>query len=294
LQLKLSNMKLYPIESGNFKLDGGAMFGVVPKTLWTRTNPADENNLIDMAARCLLIEDGDRLILIDTGMGEKQSEKFFGYYYRWGEHSIDSSLKKHGFHRDDITDIFLTHLHFDHCGGSIQWNKDRTGYEPAFKNARFWSNKEHWQWATQPNPREKASFLKENIIPMEQSGKLHFLERDASERFISNDYLGFGVLFVDGHTDKQMLPHIVYKGKTIVFVADLLPTAGHVPLPYVMGYDTRPLLSMGEKEIFLNKAADEEYYLFLEHDAHNEIITVKQTEKGVRLDETFTFNQLFN
>jgi len=287
-------MKLYPIESGNFKLDGGAMFGVVPKTLWTRTNPADENNLIDMAARCLLIEDGDRLILIDTGMGEKQSEKFFGYYYRWGEHSIDRSLKKHGFHRDDITDVFMTHLHFDHCGGSIQWNKDRTGYEPAFKNARFWSNKEHWQWATQPNPREKASFLKENIIPMEQSGRLHFLERDGSERFISNDYLGFGVLFVDGHTDKQMIPHIVYKGKTIVFVADLLPTAGHIPLPYVMGYDTRPLLTMGEKEAFMNKAADEEYYLFLEHDAHNEIVTVKHTEKGVRLDKTFTFNQLFN
>ena len=287
-------MKLYPIETGNFKLDGGAMFGVVPKTLWTRTNPADENNLIDMAARCLLIEDGNRLILIDTGMGEKQSEKFFGYYYRWGEHSIDRSLKKHGFHRDDITDVFMTHLHFDHCGGSIQWNKDRTGYEPAFKNARFWSNKEHWQWATQPNPREKASFLKENIIPMEQSGKLHFLEREDSERFISNDYLGFGVLFVDGHTDKQMIPHIVYKGKTIVFVADLLPTAGHIPLPYVMGYDTRPLLTLGEKEAFMNKAADEEYYLFLEHDAHNEIITVKHTEKGVRLDKTFTFNQLFN
>ncbi len=287
-------MKLYPIESGNFKLDGGAMFGVVPKTLWNRTNPADENNLIDMAARCLLIEDGDRLILIDTGMGEKQSEKFFGYYYRWGEHSIDRSLKKYGFHRDDITDVFMTHLHFDHCGGCIQWNKDRTGYEPAFKNARFWSNKEHWQWATKPNPREKASFLKENIIPMEQSGKLHFLERDDSERFISNDYLGFGVLFVDGHTDKQMIPHIVYKGKTIVFVADLLPTAGHIPLPYVMGYDTRPLLTMGEKEAFMNIAADEEYYLFLEHDAHNEIVTVKHTEKGVRLDKTFTFNQLFN
>ncbi len=287
-------MKLYPIESGNFKLDGGAMFGVVPKTLWNRTNPADENNLIDMAARCLLIEDGDRVILIDTGMGEKQSEKFFGYYYRWGEHSIDRSLKKYGFHRDDITDVFMTHLHFDHCGGSIQWNKDRTGYEPAFKNARFWSNKEHWQWATQPNPREKASFLKENIIPMEQSGKLHFLERNGSERFISNDYLGFGVLFVDGHTDKQMIPHIVYKGKTIVFAADLLPTAGHIPLPYVMGYDTRPLLTMGEKEIFMTKAADEEFYMFLEHDAHNEIITVKHTEKGVRLDKTFTFNQLFN
>ena len=287
-------MKLYPIESGNFKLDGGAMFGVVPKTLWNRTNPADGNNLIDMAARCLLIEDGNRLILIDTGMGEKQSEKFFGYYYRWGEHSIDRSLKKHGFHRDDITDVFLTHLHFDHCGGSIQWNKDRTGYEPSFKNARFWSNKEHWQWATKPNPREKASFLEENILPMEQSGKLSFLEKNTSERYINHDYLGFGVLFVDGHTDKQMIPHIIYQGKTLVFVADLLPTAGHVPLPYVMGYDTRPLLTMTEKEIFMNKAADEGYYLFLEHDAHNEIITVKHTEKGVRLDKTYTFNELFN
>lgn len=287
-------MKLYPIEAGNFKLDGGAMFGVVPKSLWNRTNPADEHNMIDIAARCLLIEDGDKLTLIDTGMGDKQSEKFFGYYYQWGDHSIDKSLKQHGFHRDEITDVFMTHLHFDHCGGSVQWNKNRTGYEPAFKNARFWSNKDHWLWATQPNEREKASFLKENIIPMEQSGRLHFLEKNDSDTFVKADELGFGVLFADGHTDKQMIPHIKYQDKTLVFMADLLPTAGHIPLPFVMGYDTRPLLTLGEKELFLNKAADENLYLFLEHDAHNQIITLKHTEKGVRLDKTFTFNELFN
>lgn len=287
-------MKLYPIEAGNFKLDGGAMFGVVPKSLWNKTNPADNNNMIDIAARCLLIEEGDKLILIDTGMGDKQSEKFFGYYYQWGDHSIDKSLKQHGFHRDDITDVFMTHLHFDHCGGSVQWNKNRTGYEPAFKNARFWSNKDHWLWATQPNAREKASFLKENIIPMEQSGRLHFLEKEANKTFTISEELGFGVFFADGHTDKQMIPHISYQGKTLVFMADLLPTAGHIPLPFVMGYDTRPLLTLNEKELFLNKAADEELYLFLEHDAHNEIITLKHTEKGVRLNKTFTFKELFN
>jgi len=287
-------MKLYPIESGNFKLDGGAMFGVVPKSLWNRTNPADSNNMIDMAARCLLIEDGDKLSLIDTGMGDKQSEKFFGFYYPWGEHSLDKSLQEHGFHRDDITDIFLTHLHFDHCGGAIKWNKDKTGYEPAFKNAKFWSNKDHWKWATEPNAREKASFLKENILPMEESGKLHFLNRNENEKFKHSTEFDFGVLFVDGHTDKQMIPHIEYQGKNLVFMADLLPTAGHIPLPYVMGFDTRPLLTLTEKEKFLREAADRGYYLFLEHDAHHEIITLKNTEKGVRLDKTFTFNELFN
>jgi len=286
-------MQLYSINAGNFKLDGGAMFGVVPKSLWTRTNPADNNNMIDIAARCLLIEDGNRLILIDTGMGNKQSEKFYGYYFLWGNDTIDKSLATYGFHRDDITDVFMTHLHFDHCGGSIQWNKDRTGYEPAFKNAHFWSNKDHWEWATKPNRREAASFLKENILPMEDSGQLKFtsVSRDP---ILKNSELGFDIFFADGHTDKQMIPMINYKGKIICFMADLLPTVGHLPLPFVMGYDTRPLLTLNEKELFLNMAADQNFYLFLEHDAHNEIITVKHTEKGVRLNETYTCNTLFN
>lgn len=284
-------MKLYPIETGNFKLDGGAMFGVVPKSIWNKTNPADDNNLIDIAARCLLIEDGDRLILIDTGMGNKQSDKFFGYYSLWGSHSLDKSLAKYGFHRDDITDVFMTHLHFDHCGGSIQWNKDRTGYEPAFKNAVFWSNENHWQWATEPNVREKASFLKENIIPMQESGQLRFVQRP-EEDFLVKSELGFGILFVDGHTEKQMIPHIQYQDKTIIFCADLLATAGHIPIPYVMGYDTRPLLTMPEKTKFMNAAAENNYYLFLQHDAHNEIITVEKTERGVRLKDAFSADEI--
>lgn len=285
-------MQLYPIESGNFKLDGGAMFGVVPKALWQKTNPADNNNMIDIAARCLLIEDGNRLILIDTGMGNKQSDKFYGYYYLWGNDSIDKSLKTYGFHRDDITDVFMTHLHFDHCGGSVQWNKDRTGYEPAFKNAHFWSNKDHWKWATQPNNREKASFLKENIIPMEERGQLKFTSLPEND-LLKNSELGFDIFFADGHTDKQMIPLITYKDKTIAFMADLLPTAGHLPIPFVMGYDTRPLLTLTEKEKFLNLAADKNFYLFLEHDAHNEIITVEHTEKGVRLKDVFTPKDIF-
>ena len=285
-------MKLHPIETGNFKLDGGAMFGVVPKTIWNKTNPADENNLIDIAARCLLIEDGNQLILIDTGMGNKQSDKFFGYYSLWGAHSMDKSLAKFGFHRDDITDVFMTHLHFDHCGGSVQWNKDKTGYEPAFKNAKFWSNDSHWEWATKPNLREKASFLSENILPMEESGQLNFIKRPDGD-FLEKSELGFGIFFADGHTEKQMLPQIQYQDKTIVFCADLLATAGHVPIPYVMGYDTRPLLTMPEKAKFLNSAADNNHYLFLEHDAHNEIITVEKTEKGVRLKERFTCDDIF-
>lgn len=268
------------------------MFGVVPKSIWSRTNPADNNNMIDLAARCLLIEDGQRLILIDNGLGNKQSEKFFSYYYRWGNHSLDASLSALGFHRDDITDVFLTHLHFDHCGGSIQWNTDRTGYEPAFKNARFWSNKDHWAWATSPNAREKASFLKENLIPMEESGQLQFVKR--KDTFQADSELGFGILFADGHTEKQMLPHIIYKGKTIIFVADLIPTVGHIPLPYVMGYDTRPLKTLEEKSKFLNSVAENNYLLFFEHDAHNQLCTLKQTERGVRLDELFSFDEIFN
>jgi len=284
-------MILHPIEAGNFKLDGGAMFGVVPKTIWNKTNPADENNLIDIAARCLLIEDGNRLTLIDTGMGNKQSDKFFGYYSLWGDHSLDTSLKNAGFHRDDITDVFMTHLHFDHCGGSVNWNKDKTGYEVAFKNAKFWTNENHWEWATKPNAREKASFLHENIIPMQESGQLNFIKR-AEGDFLATSELGFGIFFADGHTEKQMLPHINYKGKTIVFCADLLATAGHIPIPYVMGYDTRPLLTLDEKTKFMNTAAENNYYLFLEHDAHNEIITVEKTEKGVRLKEIFSCNDI--
>ncbi len=285
-------MNLYPIHAGNFKLDGGAMFGVVPKSIWQKTNPADANNMIDLTARCLLIEDGDKLILIDTGMGNKQSDKFFGYYYLWGNDSIDSSLKSYGFHRDNITDVFLTHLHFDHCGGAINWNKNRTGYEAAFKNAHFWTNKNHWEWATKPNKREKASFLKENILPIEDSGQLKFITLP-EEDLLKNSELGFDVFFANGHTDKQMIPIITYKDKTIAFMADLLPTAGHLPLPFVMGYDTRPLLTLTEKEKFLNIAAENNYFLFLEHDAHNEIITVEHTEKGVRLKNIFSAKDIF-
>jgi glyoxylase-like metal-dependent hydrolase (beta-lactamase superfamily II) len=240
----------------------------------------------------MLIEDGERLILIDNGTGDKQSEKFFGYYYPFGEETLDSSLKKHGFHRDEITDVFLTHLHFDHCGGSIQWNKDKTGYEPAFKNAKFWSNENHWQWAVKPNPREKASFLKENINPIENSGQLNFVSIPEN-KFSVNSELGFDILFSDGHTEKQMIPHIKYQGKTVVFAADLLPSVGHIPLPYVMSYDTRPLITMDEKAKFLNDAVEHQYYIFLEHDPVYQLCTVKHTEKGVRLDQAFQFNEVF-
>ena len=289
----LAVMKIYPIETGNIKLDGGAMFGVVPKSIWQRTNPADSNNMIDLTMRCMLIEDGNRLILIDTGIGNKQSENFFGYFFLSGDYSLESSLAKLGFHRDQITDVFLTHLHFDHCGGAIDWNSNKTGYEPAFKNAKYWSNKKHWQWATEPNIRENASFLQENIFPIQESGQLEFVNLKG-QSFCSESELGFGILSVDGHTEKQMIPHIYYKGKTIVFAADLLPTVGHLPLPYVMGYDTRPLLTMSEKELFLNEAADKEYILFLEHDAHNELCTVKHTDRGVRLQNSYAFNEVFS
>ena len=285
-------MKLYPIECGNFKLDGGAMFGVVPKTIWNKTNPADHNNLIDLAARCLLIENGDRLILIDTGMGNKQSEKFFSYYSLWGNHTLDASLAQHGFHCNQITDVFMTHLHFDHCGGCVNWNDSKTGYELAFKNAKFWTNQNHWEWATQPNIREKASFLSENILPIIESGQLNYIE--STNAFLAKSTeMDFEIFYVNGHTEKMMLPKIQYQDKTIVFCADLIPTAGHLPLPYVMGYDTRPLLTMPEKALFLNAAADNNYYLFLEHDAHNQIITVEKTEKGIRLKEVFTCADVF-
>ena len=285
-------MKLYPIEAGNFKLDGGAMFGVVPKTIWSKTNPADSNNLIDIAARCLLIEDGKRLTLIDTGMGNKQSEKFFGHYSLWGDDSLHKSLAKHGFHASDITDVFLSHLHFDHCGGAVDWNKERTGYEVAFANARFWTNKSHYKWATKPNLREKASFLSENIMPISDSGQLHFIENSKTD-FSHSTEMNFDIFYVNGHTEKMMIPHIKYQDKTIVFCADLIPTAGHLPLPYVMGYDTRPLLTMPEKSKFLERCAENNYYLFLEHDAHNQIITVQKTEKGIRLKDVYRFEDIF-
>lgn len=285
-------MKLYSIKAGNFKLDGGAMFGVVPKSIWQKTNPADSNNLIDMAARCLLIEDGNRLILIDSGMGDKQSEKFFSYYSPWGNDSLIASLNRCGFHPDDITDVFHTHLHFDHCGGTVKWNSDRTGLEPVFKNAKLWTNKEHWQWATEPNKRERASFLKENLDPMKESGQLCYVPSPSAQQ-ISNTGLGFEAFFSDGHTEKQMIPLIKYKEHTFAFMADLLPTVGHLPIPYVMGYDTRPLLTLDEKELFLKIAADRNYLLFLEHDAHNEIISVQHTDKGVRLHETYKCQDLF-
>ncbi|MBC9811111.1 MBL fold metallo-hydrolase [Crocinitomicaceae bacterium CZZ-1] len=284
-------MKIYPLNTGNFKLDGGAMFGVVPKSIWSKTNPADENNMCNWAMRSMLIEDGNRLILIDAGIGDKQSEKFFSHYYLHGNDSLHGNLKQLGFHADDITDVFLTHLHFDHCGGAIQWNKDRTGFEPVFKNATYWSTENHWKWATEPNPREKASFLTENIRPIQESGQLKFVERTGD--YTKQVFPNFDVFFVDGHTESMMIPHIHYQGKTVVFMADLLPSTGHIPLPYVMGYDTRPLLTLTEKEKFLNTAVEHNYYLFLEHDSVNEICTLQNTEKGVRLGDTGSFNELF-
>jgi len=283
-------MNLYPINAGNFKLDGGAMFGVVPKSLWQKTNPSDSDNLIDLTARCMLIESGSRLILVDAGMGDKQSEKFFSYYKPWGDDSLVKSINSAGFSIDEITDVFLTHLHFDHCGGSTVLNSNNVSV-PLFKNAKYWSNKNHWDWATNPNSREKASFLKENLIPIEESGQLCFLDVK-SPGFNHYDQLGFDVLFVDGHTEKQMIPKVSHNGKEVVFMADLLPTAGHIPLPYIMGYDVRPLTTLEEKRSFLNLAVKEEYCLFLEHDAQNEIITLKETEKGVRFGGSLSLKDL--
>lgn len=283
-------MMLHTIECGNFKLDGGAMFGVVPKPLWERTNPADAQNRIEMAARSLLIEDGDRLILIDTGMGEKQSEKFFGYYGLWGGFTLESSLKAKGFHPDDVTDVFFTHLHFDHCGGGIK-KKGNGILETTFKNATYWSHKGHWEWAMKPNVREKASFLSENILPIKESGQLKLLEGD--DFLMKDTPLGFDIIIINGHTEKQMLPVINYKNETVVFAADLIPTVGHLPVPYVMGYDTRPLLTLEEKKYFLSLAEEKKYLLFLEHDAHNELISLRQTEKGIRLNEQHRLNSFF-
>lgn len=280
-----NSMNLHIINTGYFKLDGGAMFGVVPKSLWQRTNPADENNMCTWAMRCLLIEDGNKAILIDNGIGNKQSDKFFSHFYLHGEYSLSKSLHQAGFHENDITDMFLTHLHFDHCGGGVVYEGDKL--ELKFKNAKYWSNQDHWKWATEPNAREKASFLKENIMPMQESGHLDFIGMDGKSPFNQ-----FDILMVDGHTDKQMVPKIKYKDRTIVFAADLLPSTGHIPLAYVMGYDTRPLLTLDEKADFLKEAADNEYIIFLEHDPENECCTVKHTEKGVRLDKTFPLSEV--
>jgi len=283
-------MQIHVINTGLFKLDGGAMFGVVPKSLWQKTNPADENNMCTWALRCLLIEDGKRLILIDTGIGDKQSEKFFSHYHLQGNDTLIGSIRLAGFHEDDITDVILTHLHFDHCGGAVAWNSEKSGYRPVFKNAIYWSNAQHWQWATVPNAREKASFLAENILPIQESGQLKFIERTGS--YAKNVFENIDILFVDGHTDSMMIPHITYRGKTLVYMADLLPSVGHIPLPYVMGYDTRPLITLEEKGVFLSNAATEEFVLFLEHDSVNECCTLQHTEKGVRLHETFAFSSL--
>ena len=278
-------MKLHVIDTGFFKLDGGAMFGVVPKTIWQKTNPPDEKNLCTWAMRCLLIENNDRLILIDNGIGDKQDEKFFSHYHLQGNTSITKALHSAGFSANDVTDMFLTHLHFDHCGGGVKYEGARLAL--TFPNARYWSNAHHWKWATQPNPREKASFLTENILPMQESGQLNFIEVAADSPFSE-----FDILYVSGHTDKMMLPKIRYKDHVICYMADLLPSVGHIPLPYVMGYDTRPLITMEEKEKFLVEAADNKYVLFFEHDSQNQCCTVKHTEKGVRLDETFPLSAI--
>jgi glyoxylase-like metal-dependent hydrolase (beta-lactamase superfamily II) len=278
-------MQLHVIDTGYFKLDGGAMFGVVPKSIWKKTNPADENNLCSWAMRCLLIEDGNRLILIDNGIGTKQDEKFLSHYDLHGDGELISSIRNAGFSENDITDMFLTHLHFDHCGGGVQ----RVGEQLklTFPNATYWSNEAHWKWATQPNAREKASFLKENILPIQESGHLKFINPASSSPFSQMD-----IFIASGHTDQMMIPKIKYKDKTICFMADLVPSSSHIPLPYVMGYDTRPLLTMDEKAVFLEEAATHNYILFLEHDPFHECCTVKHTEKGVRLERTFSLQEI--
>ena len=269
-------MKLYTIDTGFFKLDGGAMFGVVPKSIWNKLNPADEHNMCTWAMRCLLVEDGNRLVLIDNGIGDKQDKKFLSYYYLHGDDTLIKSLARHGFSPTDVTDVFLTHLHFDHCGGSVKWNDDRSGYELTFPNATYWSNEKHWNAAVNPNAREKASFLRENILPIQESGHLKFVD-DGEELF-----LGFKSFFVYGHTEAMMLPQISFNGMTLVYMADLIPSVGHLPVPYVMAYDMQPLITLQEKKSFLERAVKENYILFFEHDRLNECCTLKMTERGVR------------
>jgi len=278
-------MKLHAIETGFFKLDGGAMFGVVPKSIWNKTNPADSNNMCTWGNRLLLIEEGNRLMLVDTGLGDKQNEKFFSYYYLHGDATLDKSLKAIGFGRNDITDIILTHLHFDHCGGAIIHEGEKLS--PAFKNADFWSNSDHWAWATDPNPREKASFLKENILPIQESGRLKFVE-DSEDPFGKD----IGIRYANGHTEAMMLPQIQYKGKTVLYMADLLPSVGHIPIPYVMGYDVRPLITMEERNSYWNEIVENEYILFFEHDPINECCTLQHTEKGIRVKDIFKLSDI--
>jgi glyoxylase-like metal-dependent hydrolase (beta-lactamase superfamily II) len=286
-------MKLYTINTGYFKLDGGAMFGVVPKSIWNKINPADENNLCSWALRCLLIEDGDRLILVDNGNGDKQDAKFFSHYYLHGDDTLDKSLAKHGFNRNDITDVFLTHLHFDHCGGSIIREGDKL--VPTFQNATYWSNKEHWDWAVHPNDREKASFLKENILPIEESGQLKFINvAEFSDNRLGSTFFteNISVRFVSGHTQAMMLPQIKYKDKAVVFVADLLPSAGHIPIPYVMAYDMFPLTTLNEKKSFLKEAVENNYILFFEHDPKIECCDLQMTERGIRPKNYFKLEEI--
>ncbi len=287
-------MKLYSINTGYFKLDGGAMFGVVPKTIWNKINPADENNLCSWALRCLLIEDGKRLILIDNGNGDKQDAKFFNHYHLHGDDTLDKSLAKYGFHRDDITDAFLTHLHFDHCGGSIM--REGNKLVPAFKNATYWSNARHWDWAVHPNEREKASFLEENILPIEASGRLKFIlpGSEIDPRKLTSSFFNenISVRFVNGHTESMMLPQINYNRKTIVYMADLLPSQGHIPIPYVMAYDMFPMTTMNEKKMFLKEAIQNDYILFFEHDPQYECCNLHQTEKGIRPKEFFRIEEI--
>lgn len=280
-------MQVYSIPTGFFKLDGGAMFGVVPKTLWSKVHPADDNNLCTWALRCLLIQEDDKLILVDNGIGDKQDARFFSHYYLHGEDSLDKSLAAHGFHRDDITDVLLTHLHFDHCGGSIVREGDRL--VPAFKNAKYWSHSRHWKWATEPNDREKASFLKENILPIQASGQLQFVdERGGAVAILP----GLTVRLVYGHTDAMMLPQLTYNGRTIVFMADLLPSVDHIPMAWVMAYDMFPLTTLEEKKTFLDEAAAGGYILFFEHDPIHECCLLEKTEKGVRKGRTFRLAEL--
>ena len=282
-------MNIHPLDTGLFKLDGGAMFGVVPRSMWQKLNPPDAHNMCTWAMRCLLVEDAGRLLLIDNGIGDKQDEKFRGHFYLHGDDSLEKSLRKLGYTSADITDVLLTHLHFDHCGGSVTRRADGQ-LQTAFANATYWSNEAHWDWATHPNPREKASFLRENILPIQESGQLRFI--DPAQGVPAELPQLRELLLADGHTEKMMVPLLRYKGRTLAYMADLLPSTGHLPLPYVMSYDVRPLVTMAEKAAILERAAAENWVLLLEHDAVNEACTVEMTEKGVRLKETLKISEL--